>query len=74
MLSTMAKRTKVQNTSTKHDEVINALPLACSEETAAVEFMEKQRWGNHPSCSDCGSLGVYQMRDRKTGQRQTNFR
>src|SRR5882672_1754601 len=74
MFHMTTKRTKVQNTSTKHDEVINALPLACSDETAAVEFMEQQRWGDHPACSECGSLGVYQMRDRKTGQRQANFR
>jgi transposase-like protein len=69
----MAK-TKVQNISTKDDAVVNAIPLACSNEKAAVEFMEKQRWGDHPACPGCGSLGVYQMRDRKTGERQANFR
>ena len=65
---------KVQNTSTKDDEIVNAVPLACADEKAAVEFMEKQRWGDHPACPECGSLGVYQMLDRKTGQRQANFR
>jgi transposase-like protein len=67
-------KTKVQNTSTKNDPVITALPKACSDEKAAVEFMEKQRWGDHPACPHCGSLGVYQMKDSKTGERQANFR
>ncbi len=69
----MAK-VKVQNSSTKDDAVVNAIPLACSDEKAAVEFMEKHRWGDHPACPSCGSLGVYQMLDRKTGERQANFR
>ena len=41
--------TKVQNRSTKDDPVIVALPAACSNEKAAVEFMEAQRWGDHPA-------------------------
>jgi transposase-like protein len=70
----MAMATKVQNQSTKHDLVIEALPVACSNERAAVEFMEKQRWGDHPACPRCGDLSVYQMKDAKTGERQANYR
>src|SRR6266513_1945852 len=69
----MAKR-KVQNESTKGDTVIAALPFACQDEKAAVEFIEKQRWGDKPFCPLCGVFNVYQMKDSKTGERQANFR
>lgn len=65
---------KVQNRSTKNDPVLEALPLACADEAAAVAFMEAQRWGEHPACPRCGSISVYQMRDSKTGQRQADYR
>lgn len=65
---------KVQSISTKGDPVIEAIPLACADERAAVEFMEKQRWGDTPSCPHCGDLNVYQMKDAKTGERQANYR
>ena len=65
---------KVQNRSTKNDPVLEALPLACASEVAAVEFMEKQRWGEHPACPRCGSINVYQMQDSNTGERQVNHR
>lgn len=70
----MDKNTKVQNRSTKDDPVLTALPKACSDEAAAVEFMERQRWGDHPACPRCGDLDVYQMKDAKTGERQKDFR
>ena len=70
----MNTKTKVQNQSTKDDPIIAALPAACADEKAAVEFMEKQRWGDHPACPHCGDLAVYQMKDSKTGERQANFR
>jgi transposase-like protein len=69
------KTTKIQNRSTKNDEVIAALPLACSDEKAAVEFMEQQRWGAHPACPQCGDMNVYQMMDSKEPtNRQANYR
>ena len=49
------------------------IPLACSNELAAVEFIEKQRWGNDPHCIHCGSVDVYKMTDRKTGERNKRF-
>lgn len=68
------KKPKVQNRSTKNDPVLQDLPLACADERAAVEFLEKQRWGEHPACPHCGDMDVYQMRDSKTGERQKNYR
>lgn len=47
--------------------IVAALPEACSDELAAVEFMERQRWGKNPACPRCGDADVYQMRD-KNGQ------
>ncbi|HEC26496.1 MAG TPA: IS1595 family transposase [Gammaproteobacteria bacterium] len=67
-------KSKVQNRSTKNDPVIQEIPLACADEKAAVEFLEKQRWGDHPGCPHCGDTDVYQMKDSKTGERQANFR
>lgn len=70
----MAK-TKVQNRSTKNDPVIREIPLACALESAAVEFLEKQRgWDNNAACPCCGSMNVYQMQNSKTGERQANYR
>ena len=68
------KPSKVQNESTKNDTPIQDIPAACADEKAAVEFFEKQRWGDTPSCPECGSMSVYQMKDSKTGERQSNFR
>ena len=54
-------------------DVIGNIPLACSDELAAVEFFEKQRWGKFPACVHCGSVGVYKMVDPKTGERSARF-
>lgn len=48
--------------------------MACADETAAVLFLEKQRWGDTCGCPECGSTNVYQMKDSNTGERQANFR
>jgi len=64
----------VQNRSTKDDPVITDLPAACADELKAVEFMEKQRWGDNACCPRCGDMNVYKMIDSKTGERQSNFR
>jgi hypothetical protein len=53
--------------------VIEQIPAACSDETTAVEFFEKQRWGNTPCCVHCGSVRVYKMTDAKTGERNNRF-
>lgn len=51
------------------DRVVSELPLACLDETAAVEFMEKQRgWDEHPACPRCGSIKVSKMKDKDGGR------
>lgn len=54
-------------------EVIAELPLACSSETAAVEFLERKRWGDSPCCCECGSVDVYKMMESKSGERNKRF-
>ncbi len=53
-------------------EVIQAIPLACADETTAVEFFEKQRWGNKPLCVHCQSDRVYKMVGRN-GSRNSRY-
>jgi transposase-like protein len=52
--------------------IVSALPRACSDELAAVEFMEQQRWGDSPACPRCGVMDVYAMRGRD-GERNKRF-
>jgi transposase-like protein len=54
-------------------ETVAEIPLACSNELAAVEFFEFRRWGNTPCCVRCGSLDVRKMVDSKTGARNKRF-
>lgn len=68
------RKPKIQNRSTKGDTISQELPLACSNEPAAVEFLEKRRWNGSPCCPKCGSVDVYQMKDSQTGERQKDFR
>jgi len=50
--------------------IVAAMPRACADEVAAVEFFENQRWRETgPCCPRCGDTDVYKMLDRKTGQR-----
>lgn len=56
-----------------NSEIVEEIPLACSDDLAAVEFLEKQRWGKTPCCVKCGSIDVYAMRDAKTGERSKRF-
>jgi|SRR5579863_2294133 len=54
-------------------KTVEDIPLACSNELAAVEFLEKQRWGNTPACVKCGSVEVYKMKNAKTGERNSRY-
>jgi transposase-like protein len=54
-------------------KTVEDIPLACSNELVAVEFLEKQRWGNTPACLKCGSVEVYKMKDAKTGERNSRY-
>jgi transposase-like protein len=56
-----------------NSKAVGEIPRACSDELAAVEFFEKQRWGKNPCCVRCGSVDVYKMRDAKTGERGKRF-
>lgn len=47
----------VKNTS----PILSALRAAAMNETAAVEFLEVQRWGDAPACPRCGDVDVYKM-------------
>ena len=38
-----------------------------------MEFLEAIRWGTEPGCVHCGSVGVYQMKDRATGERNHRY-
>ncbi len=66
---------KGQKTKVASDKspIVQAIPRACADETAAVEFMEQMRWDGLPGCPRCGDTDVYQMQDAKTGQRNKRF-
>ena len=51
------------------DEIVRLLPVACSNEQAAVEFWERHRWGDAPCCARCDSRSVYMMSDMETRDR-----
>src|SRR5687768_12701022 len=53
-------------------QTVKELPAACSNELLAVEFLEKQRWGNCHGCVHCGSTSVYKMTGAD-GQRSKRF-
>jgi len=53
-------------------QIVAELPLACSNEKAAVEFMERQRWGETPACPRCGDTDVAQVEDA-SGARSVRF-
>ena len=63
------KQTKPSQT---NNEVLQEIPKACIDETAAVEFMEKQRWGNMPACPRCVCIEVHKMKSNN-GERNKRF-
>lgn len=65
-------KTKSPKIAKDKSDIVSRLPKACSDETAAVLFLEAQRWSDHPACVHCGSLGVYQMKGRD-GERNKRF-
>lgn len=54
-------------------DVIKRLPKICADETAAVEFFERQRWGDSPGCPHCQSPNVYKLTRRKGGRNQRHL-
>jgi len=69
-----SKKPLIQNQPTKDDSISQRLPLACSDEAAAVDFMEHHRWKSQPACPLCGSISVYKMMRADGKTRQANFR
>jgi len=53
-------------------QVLEELRNAAVDEAKAVAFLEKQRWGNGPSCPHCGDMDVYRMMSGE--QRNKDFR
>src|SRR5262245_37574701 len=39
-------------------ETVEVLPLACTDENAAVAFFEERLWGGVPKCGHCGATTV----------------
>jgi transposase-like protein len=56
----------------KTSPILSALRAAANNETAAVEFLEKQRWGSDPACPRCGDMDVYRM--MTDGERNKDYR
>lgn len=69
----MARKGQKTRVASDKSEIVAEIPMACADETAAVEFLERQRWGDMPCCPHCGDTDVYQMRDAKTGERSHRF-
>lgn len=53
-------------------ELESQIPVACSDEDAAVPFLEAQRWGDTPNCPRCGDTDVAMMR-AKDGTRNRRY-
>lgn len=49
-------------------DLVAQVPAACASEDAAVEFMERQRWGGDPFCPHCGTFGPRMMTSRDGGR------
>jgi transposase-like protein len=64
---------KIRHPGEPKSEVLKAIPKACVDETAAVEFMEKQRWGDTPRCPHCDSTEVVMVMDKDGQQRNKRF-
>jgi transposase-like protein len=56
----------------ENSEIIEQMPMACSDELAAVEFLEERLWKGEPHCTHCQSKDVYMMKG-KDGQRNKRF-
>ncbi len=61
------------NPSLTKSKIVAEIPAACLDESAAVAFIERLRWGDEPCCPRCGETNVYSLKDRKTGERNKRF-
>src|SRR5262249_11408250 len=74
MFRMATKKPLIQNQSTKDDLISQRLPMGCTDEAAAVDFMEHHRWKGRPACPLCGSVSVYKMMQADGKTRQANYR
>jgi transposase-like protein len=63
---------KQRKTGQPDNETLQEIPKACIDESAAVKFIEKQRWGDTPACPHCGGMKVQKMTDGN-GNRNKRF-
>lgn len=66
------RMTKQRSAAAPKSEILAKLPLACTDERAAVEFFEEQRWGATPNCPRCGDTEVRMML-AKDGSRNARY-
>lgn len=64
--------TKQRKAGQAKNDILREIPLACVNENAAVEFVEKQRWGQIPACPHCGAVDIVQVRG-KNGKRNKRY-
>lgn len=65
-------KSKQRKVGESENPILREIPVACINEQAAVEFMEKQRWGGIPACPHCGAMDVVQVKD-SNGNRNKRF-
>jgi transposase-like protein len=63
---------KMSKVASAKSALVARIPLACSDEAAAVAFMEEQRWNGEPACPRCGDTDVVQMK-ANDGTRNARF-
>lgn len=56
----------------KISPIVQALPLACADESAAADFLEDMRWGDAPVCPRCSCVDIRKMED-KDGNRSKRY-
>ena len=56
------------------NSILESLREASQDEAKAVELFEARRFRNGAACPRCGDVDVYRMQDRKTGERERNYR
>ncbi|MFK5956518.1 MAG: IS1595 family transposase [Planctomycetota bacterium] len=63
-----------QGKKTPPNPLLAKLKAATMDEAKAVEFLEERRWGANEYCPKCGSVAVYTMKDKTTGERNKDNR
>lgn len=72
MVYSLTMERKQRKAGQAKSEILQEIPQACVDELSAVEFIEKQRWGDTPACPRCGDTDVNKMQD-KDGNRNKRY-